>query len=86
MWVFTRYGFYSIACASRKDGSLDHQSLMIRARCKAHLGSLQKRFPALVGGKILELENRDYRYRYRWSVGSGNHRDPSARSLNLKEV
>jgi len=28
MWVFTLYGFYSIACASRKDGSLDHQSLI----------------------------------------------------------
>jgi len=63
MWVFTRYGFYSIACASKKDGSLDDQSLMIRARCKAHLLSLQKRFPALADGKILELPHRDYGYR-----------------------
>jgi hypothetical protein len=63
MWVFTRYGFYSIACASKSDGSLDDQSVMVRARCVAHLRSLQKRFPALAVGKILELPNRDYRYR-----------------------
>jgi hypothetical protein len=63
MWVFTRYGFYSIAGASRPDGSLDNQSVMVRARCIAHLRSLRKRFPALAGGEILELLNRDYRYR-----------------------
>lgn len=63
MWVFTRYGFYSIACASKSDGSLDNQSVMVRARCIAHLRSLQERFPALAIGNILELPNRDYRYR-----------------------
>ena len=36
---------------------------MVRARCIAHLRSLQKRFPTLAVGKILELPNRDYRYR-----------------------
>jgi hypothetical protein len=63
MWVFTRYGFYSIACSQKPDGSLDDMSVMVRARCIAHLRSLQKRFPALAVGKILELPNRDYRYR-----------------------
>jgi hypothetical protein len=63
MWVFTRYGFYSIACASNPDGSLDGQSVMVRARCIAHLRSMQKRFPALAVGKILELPDHDYRYR-----------------------
>jgi hypothetical protein len=63
MWIFTRYGFYSIACAKKSDGSLDDQSLMIRARCISHLRSLQKRFPALAVGKILELPKLDYRYR-----------------------
>jgi hypothetical protein len=63
MWIFTRYGFYSIACASKPDGSLDSQSVMVRARCIAHLRSLQKRFPALTVGDIVELSNRDYRYR-----------------------
>jgi hypothetical protein len=63
MWVFTRYGFYSIACASKPDGSLDDQSVMVRVRCKAHLGSLQKRFFALAVGKILKSPHHDYRYR-----------------------
>jgi hypothetical protein len=63
MWIFTRYGFYSIACASKRDGSLDGQSVMVRARCIAHLRSIQKRFPALAVGKILELPDHDYRYR-----------------------
>jgi hypothetical protein len=36
---------------------------MVRARCIDHLRSLQKRFSALAVGNILELPNRDYRYR-----------------------
>jgi len=32
MWLFTRYGFYSIACARKPDNSLDPDLLMIRAR------------------------------------------------------
>lgn len=63
MWVFTRYGFYSIACASKSDGSLDSTSVMVRARCIAHLRNLQKRFPVLAVGEILKLANHDYRYR-----------------------
>src|ERR1700730_9473878 len=56
MWVFTHYGFHSIACASKSNGSLDNQSVMVRARCIAHLRSLQKRFPALAVGKILGIK------------------------------
>jgi len=63
MWVFTRYGFCSIACASKSDGSLDHQSVMVRARCKAHLRNILERFPKLAVGEILELPHHDYRYR-----------------------
>lgn len=63
MWVCTRYGFYSIACASKPDGSLDPESVMIRARRIAHLKSLQERFSALAGKEILSLPHRDYRYR-----------------------
>ena len=36
---------------------------MVKARCIAHLRSLQKHFPALAVGKILESPNHDYRYR-----------------------
>lgn len=63
MWIFTRYGFYSISCASRADGSLDDKQVMVRARCIAHLHSLQKRFPVLAVREILTLPNHDYRYR-----------------------
>ena len=63
IWIFTRFGFYSIACASRPDGSIDRDAVMVRARCKDHLQNLQTRFPALVGARIVSLRNRDYRYR-----------------------
>lgn len=49
--------------AGKSDGSLDNQSVMVRARCIAHLNNLQKRFPALAVGNILETPNHDYRYR-----------------------
>lgn len=32
MWVFTRYGFYSIACGDNPERSLDPDIIMIRAR------------------------------------------------------
>lgn len=63
MWIFTRYGFFSIACADKPDGSLDSQSVMVRARCIDHLYSLRKRFPVLAVNKIIESPNHDYRYR-----------------------
>ena len=31
MSVFTRHGFYSIACASKPDGSLGSQSVMVQS-------------------------------------------------------
>jgi hypothetical protein len=63
MWIFTRYGFYSVACANKPDGSLDTQTVMVRARRIAHLRSLQRRFSALKAGEILTRPDRDYRYR-----------------------
>ena len=63
MWTFTIYGFYSIACASKEDGSLDPDTAMVRARCKRHLQNLQTRFPALASSSIVSLPNRDYGYR-----------------------
>lgn len=30
--LFARYGYYSIACASQPNGSIDPRTLMIRAR------------------------------------------------------
>jgi hypothetical protein len=63
MWIFTRYGFYSVGCADKPDGSLDTETVMVRARRVAHLRSLQKRFAALADCKILTWPKRDYRYR-----------------------
>ena len=62
MWLFTRYGFYSIACARNPNGSLDPGAVMVRARRVAHLKNLQKRFPALASEEIVTLPHRDYRY------------------------
>lgn len=63
MWLFTRYGFYSVACAKKKDGSLDPSAMMVRARRKSHLEALQKRFAQLAAAEIVMLPGRDYKYR-----------------------
>ncbi len=63
MWIFTRYGFYSIACAGTPDGSLDLENVMVRARLREHLCGLQERFPDLAGAEIIITPHRDYRYR-----------------------
>jgi hypothetical protein len=63
MWIFVRYGFYSVACANKPDGSLDRQTVMIRARCRDHLQNLRDRFSALADAEITAIPNRDYRYR-----------------------
>jgi predicted small integral membrane protein len=65
MWIFTRYGFFSIACASKTDGTIDPDNLMVRARLREHLVSLRDRFPDSEIGKaeILSWDGRDYKYR-----------------------
>jgi hypothetical protein len=63
VWIFTRCGFYSVACASKADGSLDRGSAMIRARVVGHLKALQQRFPALASAEVLAWEARDYPFR-----------------------
>lgn len=63
MWIFSIEGFYSIACAQKPDGSIDRQTVMVRARCRQHLQNLKQRFPALSAAEIVTLPNRDYRFR-----------------------
>jgi hypothetical protein len=63
MWLFTRYGFYSVASARTPNGAIDPSKVMVRARRAAHLKNLQARFPALAEEKIVALPNRDYRWR-----------------------
>ena len=65
MWIFTRYGFFSIACANKTDGTIDPDNVMVRARLHEHLVSLKDRFPESEIGKaeILSWDGRDYKYR-----------------------
>jgi hypothetical protein len=64
MWIFTRYGFYSVVCARGKDGAgLDTNTLMVRARVRHHLERLQSRFGSLESYSIHASANTDYRYR-----------------------
>ena len=65
MWIFTRYGFFSIACASKTDGTIDPDKVMVRARLREHLVSLRDRFPdsEIGNAEILSWDGRDYKYR-----------------------
>ncbi len=58
MWLFTRYGFFSVSCPN-----WDKNQLQVRARACKHLASLQGRFPRLKSFKIQETIDADYRYR-----------------------
>ncbi len=62
MWIFTKYGFYSIVCAKR-DGEGGPSKIMIRARMRRHLENLADRFPALKDAEIKTTTDTDYRYR-----------------------
>ena len=65
MWIFTRYGFFSIACATSADGTIDMDTVMVRSRLREHLLSLKARFPETELGKaeIQSSDQTDYRYR-----------------------
>ena len=66
MWLFTQYGFYSVVCARDLRGGptrVDPNTLMVRARSRRHLESLQKRFPQLGSLAIGETTDTDYRFR-----------------------
>jgi hypothetical protein len=55
MWLFTRYGFYSISVYDGK--------FTVRARLRKHLTVLQHRFPVLSKYQVEVMPERDYRYR-----------------------
>lgn len=68
MWLFTRYGFFSVVLARKlQNGQVttvpDPERVMIRARRRNHLEMLLKRFPDLGDPEILETCGTDYRYR-----------------------
>jgi hypothetical protein len=56
MWLYTKYGFYSVVQHDRKE---DH--VVIRAREKRHLDDLVLCFPlAFSGCKVVETPDADY--------------------------
>lgn len=56
MWIFTRYGFYSV--------SFQKNRMAVRARVRRHLERLVERFPEeLQGTGIAVSDHADYRYR-----------------------
>jgi len=64
MWLFTRYGFYSVASAQTPEGAPEPATVMVRARCKLHLELLLVRFPGMaMGTSIQTWKDCDYRHR-----------------------
>jgi len=55
MWIFTKYGFFSVTC--KKD---DTNTLQIRARVEKHLENLKERFASLSGYDIISNVGTDY--------------------------
>ena len=68
MWIFTKYGFFSVVCSRQGDGGygrkVDTRRVMVRARVRTHLEALKDRFPCLIGdAEICEFVGTDYAYR-----------------------
>lgn len=64
MWLFTKYGFFSVTKPKLGSGAIPAEALVqVRARVKAHLEALRARFPALGEPEILTTTDSDYRYR-----------------------
>ncbi|MGH7144253.1 MAG: hypothetical protein ACREJ2_09050 [Planctomycetota bacterium] len=68
MWIFTKHGFFSAVCARQGSGKhgqpVDPNRIMVRARVRAHLESLKKRFGSLLGPcEIQEFPGTDYAFR-----------------------
>jgi hypothetical protein len=68
MWLFTKYGFFSVVAARKPDGKrltsqLDPHQLMVRARVRQHLANLQERFAGLRDLTVAEEDGTDYRFR-----------------------
>jgi hypothetical protein len=68
MWVFTKHGFFSAVCARQGRGKhgqpIDPDRIMVRARVRAHLEALKKRFSDLLGQcEIQEFADTDYGFR-----------------------
>ena len=68
MWIFTKYGFYSVVCARKGDGRrgqpIDRDRIMVRARIRSHLEAIKRRFPdRLAKCEIKTFASTDYAFR-----------------------
>jgi hypothetical protein len=63
MWIFTRYGFFSIAAAKTRKGTNSSRTVMVRARQRRHLKNLVRRFPTLDVYALTHSSETDYRHR-----------------------
>lgn len=67
MWLFTRYGMFSVTNARKGRGRpgapLDPKRLQVRARSRRHLELLARRFRSLRRYPIIETPHADYRFR-----------------------
>jgi hypothetical protein len=67
MWLFTKYGFFSVVNSRRGFGEfnqpVDPDRLMIRSRSRKHLEHLQERFPTLKDRQIETFPGSDYPFR-----------------------
>lgn len=68
MWLFTKYGFFSVVCARQGDGRsdrpIDQDRLMVRARLRDHLHALKERWPGELGScDIQTFAGSDYAFR-----------------------
>lgn len=65
MWVYTRYGFFSVVSTELPNGKASPHEVQIRARCKKHLENVRKRFSHLweKTPRIIHTPIADYAYR-----------------------
>ncbi len=67
MWIFTRWGFYSVACARQGDGGheneIDPHNLIVAATLRSQLEAIQLHLPDLIGNcAIKEHADADFKY------------------------
>lgn len=60
MWLTTIYGSFSLACAQDKNGAINPNQIVIRARKREHLEALKERFKLV--GTVKETKDTDYRF------------------------
>ena len=69
MWLFTKYGFFSVVCARSVENGvvtdkIDHSKMMIRSRCKEHLEALKLEMPFYLNDVEIHSDfGTDYAYR-----------------------